>query len=248
MIMCVWWWWWWWWWWFCCRSPSYSSFSSFFLFLLFLLVLVLVVLALLPLILKDMAEKQAEIEEIQSVYVHEVQQLKELEHRFSELEVDYNAIMEERRLAVRSCGCALFLSWASSFSLFFLSFSFVLFFSYLYFFDLSFVHFRISFFVWEWLMHDSERNESETRLRCNAWSRLPFFCKHSGERSRPDRWVCGCACCLVVRLFLFLPLFSCSFSGFLTFLVQSCLFFHFHFPLVLVLIAGDTSQVRQQDA
>jgi len=96
-----------------------------------------------------MAEKQAEIEEIQSVYVHEVQQLKELEHRFSELEVDYNAIMEERRLAVRSCGCALFLSWASSFSLFFLSFSFVLFFSYLYFFDLSFVHFRISFFVWE---------------------------------------------------------------------------------------------------
>ena len=48
-----------------------------------------------------MAEKQAEIEDIQRFYGDECKQLKELEQRFNDLEVDYNSIMEERRIQVR---------------------------------------------------------------------------------------------------------------------------------------------------
>ena len=47
-----------------------------------------------------MAERQGEIEEINRFYVDEVKHLKELETRFTELEIDYNAIMEERRIQV----------------------------------------------------------------------------------------------------------------------------------------------------
>ena len=47
-----------------------------------------------------MTEKQAEIEDIQRFYVDECKQLRELEQRFSDLETDYNGIMEERRIQV----------------------------------------------------------------------------------------------------------------------------------------------------
>jgi hypothetical protein len=49
-----------------------------------------------------MTDKQTEIEEIQAQYTQELKQLTELEQKFSELEIEYNAIMEEKRIQVCS--------------------------------------------------------------------------------------------------------------------------------------------------
>lgn len=46
----------------------------------------------------EMTDKQNEIEEIQTQYTQELKQLAELEQKFGELEIEYNAIMEEKRI------------------------------------------------------------------------------------------------------------------------------------------------------
>ncbi len=51
--------------------------------------------------LQEMTEKQTEIEGIQVLYEEEKKQLAELEKKFQELEIEFNKIMEERRIQVR---------------------------------------------------------------------------------------------------------------------------------------------------
>lgn len=51
---------------------------------------------------QDMGERQEEIEAVQEQYDAELAQLAELQRRFDELEVEYNTIMEQRRIEVSS--------------------------------------------------------------------------------------------------------------------------------------------------